>query len=273
MKLFPHIEQGTDQWKALRAQYFTASALGDWLIEKPEFRWTKEEIGGFLDLSKSEITKASKPELIGMLDPDMVEREKTYTERRNAAWNSAIESRLGKIADEDEPEFDTWATRRGKALEPEARRAYEKRTGLCTVQVGFCAHDSDDFGASPDALALKSLVGIPDEMTTEQANETFTNGVELKCHIPRTHIRFLRRGGFREEHAMQVHASMAATGLREWHLYGYCPDAPSLFEVFRWDETTDSVLAGLLKLSEDYWTAYGEFRDMWQAEFGNGGEE
>lgn len=266
MKLFPHIVQGSDEWRQLRAEYFTASALGEWLIEEPKLDMTVAQIQEALTKEAITFKKSDlRPALVELLPNEVFLANLKYTKDRDNAWQNAIESRLGRISEEEEPEWDTWATKRGKTLEPDARFAYEARTGLSTVQVGFCAHDSDDFGGSPDALALTLPIdAVPPLLTDEQARKLFTNGVELKCHIPRTHIRFLRRGGFREEHAIQVHASMASTGLREWHLFGYCPDLPPLFEVFRWDETTDKVLAALLRLSEDYWAAHSELKDMWR---------
>jgi len=260
MKIFPHIEQGSEEWKQLRVKYFTASTLGDWLIEEPKLTLTVEEIRSHLTAQGIDFDKkALRPALIESLPNEIYLAHLTYTGRRNDAWEGAIETRLGNIAEDEEPEWDTWATKRGKALEQDARIFYENRTRLSVKTVGFVAHDSNDFGCSPDGLALT----LPIKELPEDADPAmFANGLELKSHIPRTHIRFLRRGGFREEHAMQVHASMASTGIREWHLFGYCPDLPDMLEVFKWDETTDRVLDGLLRLSEDYWTAFSELKSM-----------
>jgi len=279
MKIFPSIEQGSEEWHKLRTGYFTTSTLGDWLIEEPRLDLTIKEMTDFLNDIGTPSPKGSKwSDLAALLPADVVAKHTVYTTRRNDAWQNAIEARLYGFAEEQKPERPTWEIERGKRLEPMAREAYEEHQGCKVVTVGFCAHESDDFGNSPDALVphdhelieiLKepsaSMVPVDGPHTFDLYPEAFARGVELKCHT-KDHIRFLRRGGFRDEHSMQVHASMAATGIKEWHLFGYHPELPPLFEVFTWDETTDRVLAGLLKLSEDYWTAYADLKEMHTAE-------
>lgn len=256
MNIFADIEQGTDEWKELRSKYFTASGLGEWLLELPELRLTKKQIAELLVAEGIQVPKDKETwDVFAAALPDEIREEnKSYTELRNKAWKNAIYTRIGNLSQDDEPEKDTWAMKRGRALEPEARTFYENENGVTVQKPGFIAHDSDEFGCSPDGLvvwdyALKRpfSVWLPEDIK---------NGLELKAHVARIHARFLDEGGFREEHELQVQISMAATGVREWHLYGYHPELPPLKEVFEWDEKTDLVLSRLLILADDYEATY-----------------
>jgi hypothetical protein len=243
VKIHADIVQGSDQWLALRRQYFTGSALGDWLVEKPEFRWTKEQIGWHLGMEKKAITKATRDELIAMMEPFAIEANKTYTAARDKAWQNAIWDKLGELSQDDEPEKETWAMRRGKELEPTAREAYEIHTGYTVTEVGFISHDCDGFGVSPDGL-------IPTHCPVG-----WSHGLELKCPVARTMLKWLDAGTLPDEHKLQVHASMAASGLDRWDFFAYHPELVPLHIIVKRDEFTERVLAGLLKLSDDYSTA------------------
>lgn len=234
------VKQGSDQWLALRRQYFTGSALGEWLVEQPELRFTKEQIGGILDLSKTEVAKASKPELVGMLLPEFIAANSTYTATRDKAWRNAIWDKLGELSQDEEPEKETWAMRRGKELEPLARAAYEAHTGYKVTEVGFISHNCDGFGVSPDGL-----IGSMEDML-------WLHGLELKCPVARTMLKWLDAGTLPDEHKLQVHASMAASGLDRWDFFAWHPELVPLHLVVERDEFTEQVLAGLLKLSDDY---------------------
>lgn len=160
------------------------------------------------------------------------------TQRDRDAWENAIFTKIGQISEEEEPQPETWAMKRGKRLEPLARDSYAELMGVAVTEVGFISHDSEDFGCSPDGLIAHG--------------KDWHHGLEVKCHLPRHHARYLEKGGLREEHELQVQASMAASGIREWHLWGWHPELPPILEVFRWDGRTDEVEAALLRLGDDY---------------------
>lgn len=266
MKLFTDIEQGSDEWKVLRSRYFTASAVGDWLVELPEFRKTKKEIRELLE-SKNLPCPADKEKLEVFEEAVPFEdylAAMSYTERRNTAWNGAIYKRLGAISMDDEPEKETWEMRRGKELEQDARVAYEIFSGNPTIKAAFCAHDSDEFGNSPDSLVLKPDCRDWEIKTGPYDSSIFQNGTELKCHVARVHSKFLLEGGFEDEHKLQCHVSMAATEIQEWHLFGYHPELPPLFHVFKWDDFTELVRDKLLALSDDYMEAKCRLQEMWR---------
>lgn len=196
------VQQGGEEWLALRRQYFTGSALGEWLLDG----------------------------------------DRTKTSRK--AWQNAIWNKLGELSQDDEPNFPNWAMKRGTELEPTAREAYETHTGFKVTEVGFISHDCDGFGVSPDGLIMDRA---------EDPNRTgMHHGLELKCPVARTMLKWLDAGTLPDEHKLQVHASMAASGLQRWDFFAYHPELVPLHIIVERDEFTERVLAGLLKLSDDY---------------------
>lgn len=197
------VKQGGEEWLALRRQYFTGSALGEWLLDG----------------------------------------DRTKTSRK--AWSNAIWAKLGELSQDDEPSFPNWAMKRGTELEPQARAAYEAHTGFKVREVGFISHPCDGFGVSPDGLIVGSL-DFP------IGDDDFYHGLELKCPVARTMLRWLDAGTLPDEHKLQVHASLAASGLQRWDFFAFHPELVPLHLIVERDEFTEQVLAGLLKLSDDY---------------------
>lgn len=205
MKIHWDIEQGTPEWHALRNQHFTASELGDWLLE-----------------------------------PD-----KNKTSRN--AWQNAVDAKLASMSQDDPPERDTWAMARGRELEPVAREEYERLTGFGVGVPGFISHDSDGFGCSPDGLIFER---------TGNFQGVYTHGLEIKCPVAKTFLRWLREGladgVLPDEHKLQVHACLATTGLDRWDFIAYHPEfKPQIIPVHR-NEFSCRVEAGLLKLADDF---------------------
>jgi hypothetical protein len=200
------VQQGSDEWLALRKSYFTGSALGEWLLDG----------------------------------------DRTKTSRK--AWQNAIWNKLGELSQDDEPSFPNWAMKRGTELEPTAREAYEIHTGFKVREVGFISHDCDGFGVSPDGL----IVGDSDFPIGE--GDVY-HGLELKCPVARTMLKWLDAGTLPDEHKLQVHASMAASGLSRWDFFAWHPELVPLHIIVERDEFTEQVLTGLLKLSDDYTAA------------------
>jgi len=86
----------------------------------------------------------------------------------------------------------------GHEYEGRARDAYEFAAGVMVDQVGFILHPAFDFaGASPD-----SLVG----------ND---GGLEIKCPLSTTHIRWMEDDVVPEEHRDQMYMNMLC-GERQW---------------------------------------------------------
>jgi hypothetical protein len=195
------VRQGSDEWLALRRQYFTGSTLGEWLLDG----------------------------------------DRTKTSRK--AWQNAIWNKLGELSQDDEPSFPNWAMKRGTELEPLARAAYETHTGFKVTEVGFISHDCDGFGVSPDGLVSEQFAN---------GESDWSHGLELKCPVARTMLKWLDAGTLPDEHKLQVHASMAASGLDRWDFFAWHPELVPLHIIVERDEFTERVLVGLLKLSDDY---------------------
>jgi hypothetical protein len=66
------------------------------------------------------------------------------------AFRVAIERISGELLDVDQ--YDTWAMKRGRELEPEARLAHEAAKGILVEQAGIALTDDGVFGASVDGL-------------------------------------------------------------------------------------------------------------------------
>jgi hypothetical protein len=175
----------------------------------------------------------------------LLDGDRTKTSRK--AWQNAIWNKLGELSQDDEPNFPNWAMKRGTELEPLARAAYEKHTGFKVREVGFISHDCDGFGVSPDGLILGE-----NETAEGDVIYDWSHGLELKCPVARTMLKWLDAGTLPDEHKLQVHASMAASGLDRWDFFAWHPELVPLHIIVERDEFTERVLAGLLKLSDDY---------------------
>lgn len=240
------VSQGSEEWKALRRQYFTGSTLGDWLVEQPKLDLTISEMTAFLSDVGTLAPKGAKwADLAAMMPDDIREKYTIYSATRNKAWHNAIWDKLGELSQDDEPDKPTWAMERGTKLEPLARAAYEAHTGFKVTEVGFISHDCDGFGVSPDGLIF------PYSGDDEIANE-LSHGLELKCPVARTMLKWLDAGTLPDEHKLQVHASMAASGLDRWDFFAWHPELVPLHIIVQRDEFTEQVLSGLLNLSDDY---------------------
>jgi hypothetical protein len=175
----------------------------------------------------------------------LLDSDRTKTSRK--AWQNAIWNKLGELSQDEEPSFPNWAMKRGTELEPLARAAYETHTGFKVREVGFISHDCDGFGVSPDGLIDQPSIVVDGELTYD-----ITHGLELKCPVARTMLKWLDAGTLPDEHKLQVHASMAASGLDRWDFFAYHPELVPLHIIVERDEFTERVLTGLIKLSDDY---------------------
>jgi len=138
---------------------------------------------------------------------------------------------------------------RGNALESEARDQYQLITGYDVAEIGFITDDDGLFGCSPDGMV--SFYGNL-TLAPESADVNATHGLEMKCPIPETHMKWLLAGGLPDEHKCQVHGSMAVTGLHRWDFMSYCPGLPPLIVKVERDQFTDDLAAGLKLLHAEY---------------------
>lgn len=168
------VDQGSPEWHAARAGVITASQVK---MIRERYK-TGERKGQFKD------------------------------EAHNYAFRLAIERISGKTIDDD-GQYDTWAMKRGRELEPEARRAHEARTGLLVSRVGFVTDDARWFGASADGF-------VEDHA-----------GVEYKCWLSPEKLRSTITASSQDEAVGDVmdqcQTGMWLTGRTEWHFCLYCP--------------------------------------------------
>lgn len=143
----------------------------------------------------------------------------------------------------------TYWTERGQQIEPMAREWLAEHLGEPIEEVGFVTSDAGDIGFSPDGV-----IGL------DVTNSTFCCGVEIKCEAPSTHVRYMREkhAGLPLDHRLQVHGSMAVSGVRDWVFCSYCPGWQPIVHHVKWDATTD-IVSGLLM---DFCAELAHWRSM-----------
>ena len=164
-----NVEQGSPEWLNARAGVVTASMFG---VARSKLKSGNR---------KGQSTKAAE----------------------NYAFQLAVE----RISREplDGSTFETWAMRRGRELEPEARDKHEERTGLHVTEVGLVLTDDSLFGASADGF-------IGDDI-----------GCEYKCFTAPEKIRSIILNEDFSDVMDQIQGGLWITGRKIWHFCLYCP--------------------------------------------------
>jgi len=134
---------------------------------------------------------------------------------------------------EEKPRFESWEMARGIALEDEACRTFATQAKKTVAPIGFAQSKLGSFGCSPDGL-------IHDE----------NSGVEIKCPLPTTHIRYIINGVLPDDYIAQVHGSMAVTGADSWYFCSFCPGLPLFHIKVERDDYTEDIRAGLIDFSD-----------------------
>jgi hypothetical protein len=132
-------------------------------------------------------------------------------------------------------------TDRGTAMEPLARAAFEGLLSIEVEEVGFVTREDGVIGCSPDGLI--------------SLGSNYIAGLEIKCPLPKTHLRYLLDGGLPDTYKPQVHFSMMVTGL-PWHFFSYCPGMKPLHLFVE----PDGYTAKLQAMVEDF---VSEYSAMW----------
>jgi putative phage-type endonuclease len=171
---------------------------------------------------------------------DIVRRTKTgySTTRANYMAELIAEKLTGVPA----PHFQSDPMRWGTEQEPNAKSAYEFKTALEVVPVGFVIHPTiRDSGASPDGYV--GAEGL----------------IECKCPLTATHIDTLLSGKIDPDYITQMQWQMACTG-RQWcDWVSYDPRMPESLKLFververdqeRIDELEAAVLGFLDELAK-----------------------
>jgi putative phage-type endonuclease len=123
---------------------------------------------------------------------------KTKTGPSASRQNYLIELALQRVTGTTEPSYSSPAMEWGTKTEPQARVAYEVKSGNFVDQVAFIDHPSIEwFGCSPDGLVNDR--GL----------------IEIKCPNSATHWEYFKYNRPPQKYVIQMQAQMAVTG-RDW---------------------------------------------------------
>ena len=122
------------------------------------------------------------------------------------------------LSGEKAESYKSPAMEHGIETETEARFTYELTKDVTVNQVGFCIADNGLAGCSPDGL-------LGD-----------VSGIEIKCPMGKTHIKYLLDGRLPTEYFQQVQGSLYVTGYASWDFMSYFPGIkPLIITVYRDD--------------------------------------
>lgn len=161
---------------------------------------------------------------------------KTKTGWGASRANYAAQLVAERLTGEAQESYTNAAMKWGTEMEPEARAAYEFRTNVDVVQVGFVSHPTILMaGASPDGLVAAD------------------GGLEIKCPNTATHIDTLLGQSVPGKYVTQIQWQMACTG-RQWtDFVSYDPRMPESMRVFVRRLARDSAaIANLEHLVRDF---------------------
>ena len=166
-------EQGSEDWLAARCGVITASRFSD---------------------ARKKLSKASGDRKAGEPHGDAV----------RYAWLVAIETIAGQPLDDS---FVTYAMRRGRDLEPQARAVYEKRTGAWVDEVSLVLTDDRRFGYSADGFRDDDgLIEVKCPLSAEKIGQVWAS--------PETaHLEYID----------QINGGLWITGRKYCDLIVYCP--------------------------------------------------
>ena len=185
-----------------------------------------------------------------------------HADYSNVELNSSIDDVIMKlIAEKFFAKEDTgvgiipnFAMQRGNLLEPVARKVYEKITNRPVEEIGFIMNK--DFhgmiGCSPDGL-INNREG----------------GVEFKCPLPHTHMRYVKKNVLPSTYKWQVHLNMISSETKYWDFMSFVPPCkidgdtcclkPFLFSA-RWNKFTFNLQRACLEFCDRYAEAILEFK-------------
>lgn len=129
-----------------------------------------------------------------------------------------------------EPQIDdlnTTAIARGREIEPIARNAIIRKTGIDFIETGMLANDDiPGFALSPDAIF-------------EEAGEV-VGGLEIKCPDSKKHIEYIANNVLPKEYVDQVKAPFLLSDKIQWWYFASFDDRNYELPIF------------LLKITRDY---------------------
>jgi len=133
---------------------------------------------------------------------------KTKTGPSASRQNYLIELALQRTTKTIQPSYTNDAMAWGTATEPQARVAYEVKTGNFVDQVSFIDHPTiKGFGCSPDGLVNDGLL-------------------EIKCPNSATHWEYFKYNRPPQKYVIQMQAQMAVTGAKWCDFVSFDPRMP-----------------------------------------------
>jgi putative phage-type endonuclease len=140
---------------------------------------------------------------------------KTKTGVSASRGNYLIELALQRVTGNIEPMYTNDAMAWGTATEPQARVAYEVKTGNFVDQIAFVEHDIIEwFGCSPDGLVGKD--GL----------------IEIKCPNSATHWATIKDKKPPNKYVIQMQTQMACTGRKWCDFVSFDPRMPERSQLF-----------------------------------------
>jgi len=202
------MEQGTPEWHAIRAGKVTGTDASALLASGGLPENAQKIVTAFgKRLANEKKRKEPNAIMIGRLNTAV-----RYIKERNptlgaAAWTVIYRAAAEILTGETEtPEFDTFATLRGKNMEGLAIQEYESETFRSANRIGFVQW-GDFAGASPDFM-------VDEE-----------RGGEVKCLLAPGHLRYCHTREIEKAHFAQVQWALFVTGFQVWDLVHFHPKA------------------------------------------------
>ena len=135
---------------------------------------------------------------------------------KSKQWRKYLLQLAGEsIIGAKEESYQNAAMSRGIELEPQARALYEMMNDVEVEQVGFCVHDDNTCGCSPDGFVSED------------------GGFEIKAPSLSVHCEYLIGNKLPSKYFQQVHGSIYVTGATFWDFMSFYPGMkPLLVRVY-----------------------------------------
>jgi putative phage-type endonuclease len=166
---------------------------------------------------------------------------KESSERRKLKIEILAERLTGDIV----PKFTNDAMQWGIDKEPEAKAAFEAKTGMIVTDVGFVDHPTiEHCGASPDGLVSDGSL------------------IEIKCPTTGRHLEYLLAGVVPEEYRPQMTLQSACMGKPVWFV-SYDPRLPEKQSLFiRKFEPTEKEIKEVEEAAVQFLSEVDEMFDL-----------
>lgn len=125
------------------------------------------------------------------------------TGKLSASVDTYIAELIAETQEDTTEQVQSYWMERGRLLEGEARSYYEFAKEVDVQQVGLILNYG--VGYSPDGLIKPK------------------GGLEIKCPMPKTHIKYLMAGELPSEYRPQVHGGLYIAELEWLDFMSYCP--------------------------------------------------